>query len=359
MLYRIIAVAMLCLFWAGNLPAQATLIGSRAAMLEQHRVAIEHDFTLLETTAEVTRFVRLGLLVRLPGNADYAIGRVSFPYVRPEVKLFVERLAKQYRSVCRQKLVVTSGTRPRSRQPGNASPLSVHPAGMAVDFRLSPAGKCRTWFERTLLALDGARVLNATRERRPPHYHVALYPQQYAAYVNRLNGRPLVVTDRAGTVRASARTPVPVSAAGTTHRVRSGEALSLIAERYGVSVAAIRRVNSLRSDQIRIGQELRIPALVHRVERGEVLSLIAERYGVSTRKLQSANNLSSPNEIREGDRLFISAVAEHAVVGGDNLSTLADAYGTTVARLAAVNGLSKPYRILIGQKLLIPLGADN
>ena len=359
MLYRVPAVAMLCLFWVSNLPAQTSLRGSRAAMLEQHRVAMEHDFTLLETPADVTRFVETGWLVALRGNEDYALGSVTFPYVRPEAKLFVERLGKQYRGVCEQKLVVTSATRPRNRQPRNASPLSVHPAGMAIDFRLPPAGKCRTWLERTLLALDGARVLNATRERRPPHYHVALYPRQYAAYVNRLKGRPMVVTDRAGKVSASTRTSIPVSAAGATHRVRPGEALSLIAERYGIPMATIRRANGMSSTRIYAGQLLRIPALVHRVELGEVLSLIAKRYGVSMRELQRANNLSSPDNIREGDRLFIPSIAEHTVVSGDNLSALADAYGTTVAQLAAVNRLSKPYTIRPSQKLLVPLGGDN
>lgn len=356
---RIIAIA-LCLSWASELSAQASLRGSRAAMLEQHRVAQEHDYTLLETPADVTRFARAGYLVRLMGNSDYALGSVSFPYVRPEVRLFVERLGKQFRSACGQKLVVTSGTRPRNQQPRNASPLSVHPAGMAVDFRLSPAGKCRMWLERTLLALDGARVLNATRERRPPHYHVALYPKQYASYVDRLNGRPMVVTDkRTGAVRASASASVPASAAGATHRVARGEALSLIAKRYGVSVVAIQRANRMSSTRILAGQTLRIPALVHRVARGEALSLIAVRYGVSTSEIQRANDLSNPNDIREGDRLFVPSMAEHSVVQGDNLSSLADAYGTTVARLASANGLSRPYRIRVGQKLIVPLGGDN
>lgn len=46
----------------------------------------------------------------------------------------------------------------------------------------------------------------------------------------------------------------------TTHRVRSGETLSLIAGRYRTSVSAIMRANNLRSaNRLRIGQRLRIP----------------------------------------------------------------------------------------------------
>jgi membrane-bound lytic murein transglycosylase D len=51
--------------------------------------------------------------------------------------------------------------------------------------------------------------------------------------------------------------PVPQYA---THRVRSGETLSLIAGRYRTSVSAIMRANNLRSaNRLRIGQRLRIP----------------------------------------------------------------------------------------------------
>jgi len=44
-----------------------------------------------------------------------------------------------------------------------------------------------------------------------------------------------------------------------THVVRSGESLSVIAQRYGTSVRAIREHNNLRNDTIRVGQTLEIP----------------------------------------------------------------------------------------------------
>lgn len=43
------------------------------------------------------------------------------------------------------------------------------------------------------------------------------------------------------------------------HKVRSGESLSVIAHRYGVSVARIKQANKLKSDVLRVGQQLIIP----------------------------------------------------------------------------------------------------
>lgn len=45
-----------------------------------------------------------------------------------------------------------------------------------------------------------------------------------------------------------------------THRVESGESLSLLAQRYNVSVNSLKRANNLSSDVVRIGQVLTIPS---------------------------------------------------------------------------------------------------
>lgn len=45
-----------------------------------------------------------------------------------------------------------------------------------------------------------------------------------------------------------------------THKVRSGESLSLLAQRYNVKVSSIKRANNLTSDMVRIGQVLTIPS---------------------------------------------------------------------------------------------------
>jgi hypothetical protein len=165
--------------------AAPTLRGSPASMEHQHSVAVAEDFTFAATPKDVEHLVSRERLVPVKGGADYALARVSYPYARVEVRTFVERMGAQYRKACGEKLVVTSLTRPRAEQPGNAHKLSVHPAGMAVDFRISKRANCRKWLEETLLDLEKKRLLDATRERNPPHYHVAVFPDQYRAYAAR------------------------------------------------------------------------------------------------------------------------------------------------------------------------------
>lgn len=45
-----------------------------------------------------------------------------------------------------------------------------------------------------------------------------------------------------------------------THKVRSGESLSLLAQRYNTKVSKIKQLNNLHSDRVRIGQVLTIPS---------------------------------------------------------------------------------------------------
>jgi hypothetical protein len=98
------------------------------------------------------------------------------------VRAFIERIAGDYRAACGEQLVVTSLTRPALRQPRNASPLSVHPAGMAVDLRVSARAPCRNWLQQELLELEERGVLDATREYHPPHFHIAVFPTPYGEY---------------------------------------------------------------------------------------------------------------------------------------------------------------------------------
>ena len=240
------ATALICaLAWGAAAEAQS-LRPSRASLDKQNRQARAHDFSYLASAADVRRFVSAGLLVELPRETgDYLLHDVSFPYARPEVKLFIERLSSQFRAACGEKLVVTSLTRPQSHQPWNASSRSVHPTGMAVDLRrYYPKASCRSWLDRVLLSLEESDVLEVSVERNPPHYHMAVFPTQYAAYVARLTGEQALVAD----------------AELVTYRVRRNDTLWRIAQNHGTTPAAIQRSNGLPDTTIHPGQLLKIAA---------------------------------------------------------------------------------------------------
>src|SRR5690606_30571677 len=69
--------------------AAQSLRGPKAWHARQVRQAELHDYTFLRRPADVERFVRAGLLVPVRGNADYELAQVSFPYARPEVRIFI------------------------------------------------------------------------------------------------------------------------------------------------------------------------------------------------------------------------------------------------------------------------------
>lgn len=192
------------------------LRGSPESMREQHAIALQDELTFMDDAAKVDALVESGGLGLVEGNENFAVNSVSYPYALPEVKLFIERLAKQYFAATGEKLVVTSLTRPSSEQPRNAHELSVHPAGMAVDFRISQNAKSRAWLESTLLQLERSGVLDVTRERYPPHYHVAVFPQAYAAYVE-----PLMAREK---IEAALRPVAPEAAAAPAPRLEVGAA---------------------------------------------------------------------------------------------------------------------------------------
>lgn len=255
---------------AGSLSAQTALKGSRVAMRKQNSAAHDLDYTFLQTSRDVKRFVESGLLVPVKATSSLRLSEgVSFPYTRPAVKTFTQRLAGQYKSACGERLVVTSLTRPMSRQPWNASELSVHPAGMALDVRVSDQRGCRRWLESTLLSLEGRGVVEATREHFPAHYHIAVFPAAYQRYLKTVNGEPAKLASKPAATKpapptkiaTTSQTAPPVASAQrpASHKVLTGESLWSIAKQHSVTVTALRSANDLRGSRIRAGQVLAIP----------------------------------------------------------------------------------------------------
>jgi LysM repeat protein len=238
---------------AAYLPLQVlgaqSLRGSRASVNRMHSQAVQHDLHFYQTPSGVRRAVENERLVRLTPNRDFELHRVGYPYVKPATRTFVVRIAGQYRAACGEQLVVTGATRPATRQPANASDRSVHPTGIAVDFRKSTNGRCASWLRRTLLSLEREGTIEAIEEYGPPHFHVAVYPTQYLRHVERSTTRVASAPSK-GSSRV---------AAGRTYRVRSGDTLWDIAERHDTTVERLIGANDLDGARIIPGQKLVLP----------------------------------------------------------------------------------------------------
>ena len=159
-----------------------SLRGSRSSVSRMHRYATSNSLPFHRNASAVKAAAASGKLVRLRRNQDLDIASISHPYVRPTTDVFIRRLASQYRDACGQKLVVTGATRPLSVRLANGSPRSVHPTGIALDLR-RPTGKCLVWLRNTLLSLEKRGVIEATEERRPPHFHVVVFETSYRRYL--------------------------------------------------------------------------------------------------------------------------------------------------------------------------------
>ena len=112
-------------------------------------------------------------------------------------------------------------------------------------------------------------------------------------------------------------TETPTETAETlTYKVRRGDTLSEIAERFDIGLSKLTRANpATRARRLQIGQTLTIPgararmalAETHVVRRGESLWSIARRYELSVARILKMNDLRQGDIIRPGQVLRIAA----------------------------------------------------
>lgn len=145
----------------------------------------------------------------------------------------------------------------------------------------------------------------------------------------------------------------------TEHTVQKKENLNMLAQRYGTTVNEIKRVNDLNSNNLSIGQLLKIPGkpaeqpaentpvptFPQRVEETVVKTHIPpeNRYKkpAATPEKRAPANSNKPEE-------FI----EHTVASNETMYSIATRYKLTMDQLKAKNNLSDN-SLHVGQKLLI------
>jgi LysM repeat protein len=186
-------------------------------------------------------------------------------------------------------------------------------------------------------------------------------------------GRPLYIPGglRGGSGSASSR--------GGRYTVRTGDTLSAIGARFGLSVGSLMRLNGLRSPHLVIaGTTLRLGGATpgptatwggvgtYTVRAGDNLGSIAARFGTSVATIARTNGITNPNVLSVGRTLRVgggspaassggaTAGAGYTVRPGESLGSIAARLGTSVDALARMNGISDPNIVIAGARLRVP-----
>ncbi|WP_413700378.1 LysM peptidoglycan-binding domain-containing protein [Psychromonas sp. KJ10-10] len=179
------------------------------------------------------------------------------------------------------------------------------------------------------------------------------------------------------------------------YKVRSGDSLSVIAQRYGTSTSVLKQINDINGSFIKVGQPLLIPIaneaqqdylysqakrfedenrtskhkITHKVVEGDTLWDISRSYKVTTKEITKWNAMSANKTLRLGENLTIwkttttnnqgARKLTYHVRSGDSLGKIAQKFNVKTDDLVIWNQLHTQKYIRPGQKLLVFVEADN
>ena len=143
------------------------------------------------------------------------------------------------------------------------------------------------------------------------------------------------------------------------YTVKSGDTLWSIAKNNGLTVDELKKLNSLTSNKLSIGQKLKLSSDTisedtYIVQSGDTLYAIAKKNGISVDELKKYNNLNS-NSLSVGQVLKIPNKSNntYTVKKGDTLYNIAKSNNVSVDDLMSLNNLNNT-NLSIGQTLIIP-----
>ena len=154
------------------------------------------------------------------------------------------------------------------------------------------------------------------------------------------------------------------------YTVVKGDSLYSIANKFNTTVNDIKKINNLISNNLSIGQVLKIPNLEgsnqqeenysnYTVKAGDSLYKIASLYQTSVNAIKELNNLTN-NNLSIGQVLKIPSYNQtnnnyktYTVVSGDSLYRIANKFNTSVQAIKDLNNITSNL-LSIGQVLKIP-----
>lgn len=143
-----------------------------------------------------------------------------------------------------------------------------------------------------------------------------------------------------------------------THKVKRGESLGSISDKYNVSLAQLRKWNKIKNSKIVPGQNLKIQTKVKRTTYSE-----EEKVEVTAEKLTPKVNPEASEEENyqsEGKTQVVEKVVNgttqykyYTVQKGDTLFKIASAKGVSIDQIKDLNRGLKENKLAVGQKIKI------
>lgn len=135
------------------------------------------------------------------------------------------------------------------------------------------------------------------------------------------------------------------TALAADYKVSLNDSLYKIGQLFNTPVDTIKADNYLTSDQIHTGQILYVPAKIYTVQSGDTMFLIAQRYGISLASLRKANNKYDDNLI-PGNKLILPGV--NPAGGSQTVIPYTNNEVDLLARLITAEAGGESYKAMVG-----------